>query len=99
MAHGMLSRLDDAFAIDAAETDTLADAWAGYLKHTSVSDAVDPKTRALFVLCTTMLAIEGPRLMRMMANKKAAKRAAQAQSDLAAQSGGRVVPMPGLHGV
>lgn len=99
MAHGMLARLDPAFAIDGPEVESLSEAWAGYLKHTSISDTIDPKNRALFVLCTTMFAIEGPRIMRMMSAKKAAKQAAQAQADLAAQSGGRVVPMPGLHGV
>lgn len=99
MVHGLLARFDPVYNLDGQEAGALAEAWAGYLKHTSISDTVDPKTRALFALVSVTLAIEGPRTMRVMAARKAQRQQDKAAADAAARAGGRVVQMPGINGV
>lgn len=91
--HSLLSNLDPCWAIDDQEARALAEAWAGYLRHTKVN--VTPRTRDLGVLVMTMSAIELPRIKRMADNRRMAAVRAKEAAASAAQASGRVVPLSG----
>jgi hypothetical protein len=97
--HSLLSQLDPVFAIDEAEARSLAEAWAGYLRHTNIA-SVNPRTRDLGVLVMTMLAIEGPRCTRALAHRRdAAKRESDAKQAGQIMGNPRVVPMDTFRGI
>jgi hypothetical protein len=87
----MLAQIDPCFAIDDQEASALAEAWAGYLRHTKVN--VTPRTRDLGVLIMTTLAIEGPRAKRALDNRRRAAVAAKEAAMSAERAAGRVVPL------
>jgi hypothetical protein len=93
IVHSLLATFDPAFAIDEQEAKALAEAWAGYLRHTRAT--VNPRTRDLGILCMTMAAIELPRVKRCVSNRRAVALRAKQEAQAAAQASGRVVPLMG----
>jgi hypothetical protein len=93
MLHSMLEGVSPRFAITDAKAEALAEAWAGYLQHTSLGGVVDPKTRALLTMITITWIVEGPMIRGALADRKAAREAARITAAAEAQAGGRVVPL------
>lgn len=91
--HSLLSTLDPVFAIDEQEARALAEAWAGYLRHSKAR--LEPRTRDLGILCLTMATIELPRCKRALDNRRMAALAARTDARARAEASGRVVPMSG----
>jgi hypothetical protein len=60
-----------------------------YARHTTYQ--VNPRTRDLIALCGVALAIEGPRMVRVSARRKAEKAADRVNAAARAQANGNVV--------
>jgi hypothetical protein len=82
------------FSITEAEALELSRAYAGWRQH--YGGVFDPKTEALMTLLGVAAAIEGPRVMRISARKKAIKRQAQEAAEAHKRSTApNVVPIGG----
>ena len=76
MVHMMAAARFPRMAMQQAEADQLAAAMAGYLKYTKIGK-VKPETQALYALITTLILVEGTRVVATLQDFAAAKAANQ----------------------
>jgi uncharacterized Rossmann fold enzyme len=92
-----MAKVAPEFAIDRSEAEALANSFCAYARHHNI--VVDPRTRDLIALIGVVVAVEGPRLMRVSSRRSAAKRAARVDAAARAQAAGNVVEMGGVRGI